>query len=539
MKKWIFLSFGCLALLMLMQIAARAPTQTGQSCYISLPPDTSTGDPLAGLRADFTPTKDFSTNLPIVILTADGVIPRYDGDLDADWKTDTDDGVPKTGALEKRWVSGHLRLIDTGTGVNTLADAPAAETDLVLRRRGHSSMQYDKPQYLLKAVTESGEENPVDLLGMGAFDRWILNGSLADKSMLRNYLAYRIASEIQPETPDCRFCEVFLEQNGTTVYQGVYLLMENIARGENRIPVEKTSRKYGCTGYILRRDRYNRYDTMLDTYARKEGLCPEDQWIGLKYPGKSGQSPAVLSYITQDYSQVEKVVYSEDPDVFKTYGRYLDAESFADYFLINEFFGNYDSGDHSTILWKNPGGKLRIGPVWDFDQAMNNVYSQEQEPQSLAMTQKPIFRQLLRDWQFVALLENRYARLRRDTLSEEHVLGVIDEAIAYLRSAQKREWFRWRADYLDGSGNNHHNYYLAPYQEGDVTLNRFTREYDQACYVIRAYLRTHGQSIAGELKKLEAGAELTSGPTGQSSALLAAVLLLFAAPSLILFRRGG
>lgn len=536
-RRTLALCAGCFLLLLVLQAAVVQlwdGKNEGQSVYKDLRPDDSTEDPLVFLNQDFTPRSGFSTNLPIAVLTIDRVLPRYDADREEDWESD----IPRTASLEKRWGNGTLRLIDTG-GINTLSSPTATETAICIRRRGHSSMNYDKPQYSIKTLNEAGEEIPVDLLGMGAGDGWILNGSMADKSMLRNYLAYRVASEVQPETPDCRFCEVFVsEANGAYTYQGVYLLMERIARGETGIDIDASKRKNVYTSYILRRDRYNEYDTMLDTWGRKNGLCPEDQWIGVKYPGKSKQTEATLAYITQDFSKIEKVLYSQDEAVFKTYGRYIDVDSFVDYFLLNEFFGNYDSGEHSTILWKNTGGRLHVGPVWDFDQAMNNVFSEEQDPDTLAMTEKPFFAQLLQDKDFLDRLTRRYAALRRSTLSEEHIFALIDEAEAYLRSASQREWFRWAKDYLDGSGENPHNYYLEPYEIEGVQLNRFNTDPNEERTVLRAYLRQHGRAIPKELQKLYDSATVQSGLRGENVLILLAVLSLFAAPAYLVNRRG-
>ena len=528
------LSAACLGLLGLMQLGNLWLTQNrqdGQSVYRPLPEAETREDALIGLNQDFTPNGSFVTNLPIVVLRVDRVLPRYDAE------EEESDGW--TSSLEARWGSGTLRLIDTG-GENRLSDPHAAQTAIRIRRRGHSSMLYDKPQYTLKTVTGEGLENPRDLLGMGASDKWILNGSMADKSMLRNFLAYRVASEVQPETPDCRFCEVFLsEGNGPYTYQGVYLLMESIGRGKSRIRIDAAKGRNAYTSYIIRRDRYNAYDTMLDTWGREQGLCPEDQWIGVKYPGKTKQTPENLRYIAADFSRVEKVLYSENPEVFKTYDRYIDVGSFVDYFLLNEFFGNYDSGEHSTIMWKNTGGKLHIGPVWDFDQAMNNVFSEEQDPDTLAMTEKPLFKQLVQDKRFLGQLQSRYAALRRSTLSEAHVFALLEEAAACLRSAQQREWFRWAKDYQDGSGTNPNNYYLSAYEEQGVTLDRFNTSYPQELNIIRAYLRRHGRAIPVELTKRFDVAQTKSGLGGENVLFLAAVMLLLAVPSYLIGRRGN
>ena len=82
-------------------------------------------------------------------------------------------------------------------------------------------MAFDKPQYYIKTLDENAEQLPIDIWGMGSDSEWVLNGSMADKSMIRNYLPYRIAAQIMEYSPRCRFCEVFYEADGTYTYQGV------------------------------------------------------------------------------------------------------------------------------------------------------------------------------------------------------------------------------------------------------------------------------------------------------------------------------
>ena len=524
----------CMAAVLVLQLAVttlQAGSDDQQSNYPVLKPDETQSDPLIGLNSDFTPNRDFATNLPIVVLDVAEDIPRYIMNAKESDEMSTSD-------LDARWVEGTLLLYDNAdSGVTTLQDTPVAESRIRIKRRGHSSMKFDKPQYKVVTLQADGTENPLDLLGMGADNEWVLNGSMADKSMLRNYIAYRIASEIRPETPDCRFCEVFLKKNGVCEYQGVYLLTESISRSKNRINIDKAKKKNVYTSYIVRRDRYNLYDPMLNTWARASGLCPEDQWIGVKYPGKNKLTEHSLDYITADFSSIEQVIYSEDFNVFRTYNRYIDVDSFADYFLINEFFGNYDSGEHSTYMWKNTGEKLHIGPVWDFDEAMNNVYSEEQDPDTLAMTEKPFFKQLIQDEKFLDKLIARYAALRRSTLSEEHVFAVLEEAQRHIANAQKREWYRWAADYQDNSRTNRHNYYLDPYKIDDVELERFTTQYEQELYNIRTYLSRHSAKISVELKKLEDFTTFDTDAESINGLLLAIVMMMFLLPSYILNRR--
>lgn len=498
-----------------------------QSSYSALAPDTNRADPLLYLKDDFTVREGFYTNLPIVILSMDDEL--------SDYKSFT--GGEEILSGEEPYVQGSISIIDGDGEFNYITDSPAAQSRLRIKKRGHTSFIFDKEQYLLKLETEDGLENEVDVLGMGAHDSWILNGSMADKSMIRNYLAYRIASEVDSTTPDSQFCEVIFREGDTYVYQGLYLMMESIARDENRISIDKYKEKNAYSSYIVRRDRRTSFDKMLDTYGRLSGIS--DEWIGLKYPSETRLTERAQRYIEEDFSRIEHVIYSDQKRVFTTYGRYIDIDSFADYFLLNEFFGNYDAGMHSTYMYKNSGETLKIGPVWDFDQAMNNYFQEEMETETMAFQERPFFKQICQDRRFVNLLQFRYAMLRRSVLKEEHVFDVIGEAVAHIRSARQREWYRWAADYEDGSGNNWRNYYLLDYIDDDgIQISRFNDNYDQELYNIKVYLHKHGSAMETQLQTLEKSAVYDTSVQNEKELLLTAVLILFLLPTVVLLRRG-
>lgn len=517
--------------------------------YEYLPPDTSDKDPLLHISEDFMVTQEFETNLPIVILELDGELADYKTFLNlgqnvaATIAGKLDGKVGNNGVMEMvyedtdPYITGTISVIDGGNHDNHLKDEVVASSRIRIKKRGHTSYTFDKPQYLIKTV--DGElENPIDLLEMGEADSWILNGSMADKSMLRNYLSYRIASEAGGSalSPDCRYCEVLLVTENGYEYQGVYLLQEAVSRGKERVDIEQYKPKNSYTGYIVRRDRFTNFDVMLDTYGRLNSLAPE--WIGVKYPSQARLTEASRQYIEADFSKIEQVIYSESEDTFKTYDKYIDIDSFVDYFLINEFFGNYDAGNHSTYMYKNSGDKLHMGPVWDFDQGMNNYFMDEMDPYTLAFQTKPFYDRLCKDVRFIDCLKERYSELRRDTLSEEHIQEVMDEITAYLQSARVREWYRWAADYEDGTFTNIHNYYLQPYEREGVVLNRFNDAYEKELYVIRNYLHKHGKAIGVELTKLYDLAECNSSIKNENELLLLVIMVLFLVPTLLINRKG-
>ncbi|MBO4911656.1 MAG: CotH kinase family protein [Butyrivibrio sp.] len=503
--------------------------------YATLTPDSSTEDPLQYLGNEYKVKAGFHTNLPIVVISVDKEMPLYKKYRDGQEILSGDDP----------YVTGNIKVIDGGTGDNSLATPVSFNSKIRIKMKGHSSIGYDKKQYKIKTVLAGGEENDADILGMGKGSEWVLNGSMADKSMIRNYLAYRIASEIDGNSmaPDSRFCEVMMEKNGVYTYQGVYLLMETISRGDDRVKLDKYKPKNVYSSYIVRRDRKTSTDVMLDTYGRISGkviseVKPYDNWIGLKYPSQAKLTDATKEYIEKDFSKMEKVVYSDDYSIFRTYDQYIDTQSFADYFLINEFFGNYDAGKHSTYMYKNSGEKLKIGPVWDYDQAMNNNPLVEMDLGDLAFQTRDIYAQICNDKKFMKILKSRFAYLRQYHLSEEHLFDVIDETTAYLKSAQVREWYRWADDYLDPTEDNPGNYHLASYEKDGVTLSRYTDDYMDEIYVIKNFIQKHGKIIQVDLGSLLEGAEYDTSVEGIRELLLIAALLLLIIPSYLIQRKG-
>ena len=496
--------------------------------YTQLAPDISTEDPLEYIEKDFSVEKDFSTNLPIVVLSIDGEVPDYKEFQDS--SEIVDDTVDP-------YTTGTIQVIDDGNNDNSLTDKPAYTSSIRIKKRGHTSYSYDKPQYLIKTVNDDGTDNNADILGMGEGDSFILNGSMADKSMIRNYLAYRIASEIDGNmmAPDSKFCEVLICENGKYEYYGVYLLMETIDRGTSRVNIDNYKEKNTYSSYIVRRDRFTNFDIMLDTYGRENGLA--EQWIGLKYPSVNKVTDETVEYIENDFSKTEKILYSDDESVFRIYDEYIDIDSFTDYFLINEFFGNYDAGEHSTYMYKNSGDLLNIGPVWDFDQAMNNYYLEEMNANTLAFQTKPFYDRLTNDKRFIGCLKDRYSVLMKGTLSEEHVFSVINETTNYLKSAKEREWYRWADDYEDGSFSNVHNYYLEDYEKDGLVISRFNDDYDQEIYNIKNYIHHHGTVIQADLTKLYVSADFDSSLKNENELFLVMILILFLVPSFFINKK--
>lgn len=157
----------------------------------------------------------------------------------------------------------------------------------------------------------------------------------------------------------------------------------------------------------------------------------------------------------------------------------------------------------------------------------------------MAFQERPFYERFTKDKRFVDLLQSRYAVLRKDTLSHDHICDVIDETTTYIRSAREREWYRWAADYYDDSGLNWHNYYLMDYLDDDnVLVSRFNDNYDQEIYNIKVYLYKHGRAMETELRILERSTVYDTSIRNENELFLVIIMLLFFMPSVMIIRKG-
>lgn len=137
-------------------------------------------------------------------------------------------------------------------------------------------------------------------------------------------------------------------------------------------------------------------------------------------------------------------MYSFD---YKEYGKYIDIESFVDYFIINEFTQNYDAGNLSTFLYKDVRGKLKL-VEWDCNSVCDNYRIEFLEQTDFDFQDNLWYEMLLKDPAFVNRIIERYRELRKTYLNEEYLLNYIDETINYLGDAKERNFEVWGYTFL-------------------------------------------------------------------------------------------
>lgn len=515
----------CLVFTVGVTLFSQSGTESTVTPYTPLPAAPQVANPLAGIdETSFSVGAAFSTHLPIVVIdTGDERPPITTKLLNEENRFVTIEGI-------EPYVYGTVSVIDTGD-INTL-DSPATITSrIALRRRGNSSMGYQKAHYLLKTLTQSGQDNAVEMLGMPAESEWVLNGNMADKSMIRNYVGYTIAREFIPYTPRIRYCELLYKEGGEYIYEGIYTIIESVRQGPERVDIPEYKPNDAYPSYMVRRDRLDESGAMLHTYLTESGQT--NTYVELRYPGTQRQNEELIQYVQDDISRIERVLYSDDNAVFSSYSRYIDVPLFIDYFLFNEFMGNYDAGAYSTYMYKSGTGRLAIGPVWDYDNAFDNSRQEALDYAVTAIQTKPWMERLMQDAYFLDQMQKRYAELRNQSLSEEHVFEVVENALNYLGPAMDREWMRWKHIY-----GTFTRWSLRPTELADGTQQvRDTDELRQELYRISTSITLHGRAISQRLEVLEDSTTMNSGWTSRMEWIVLLALLAFAIPAVYVTRR--
>lgn len=435
---------------------------------------------IKSVNDDFDVDKSFNSHLPIVVINTKGEEFQQYGYWNQQSHTFTSDVNP-----DEAMTDCSVYLYDNVEGQNYLSDNPKTVSDAKIRYRGNSSQIYEKKQYLIKFVDDLGLDKDVDVFGMGEGNSWALNGSMIDKSMIRNFLAYKLSSNIMESSVDCDYCEMLLYNGKDYEYMGVYLMIEKVGRGEDRVNIGKFSPKNKVTSYILKRDRYDKWKLNLQNYSYVNDFSYGA--LQVEYPNPEELTNTGLSYIENDISAFEKALYSNDPNEFIKYRNYIDMRSFADYFIINELLVSYDAGLNSTYMYKDYGGKLKMGPVWDFDGTMDNHIYSPYDYDSTAFQNAPWFDRMMLDPVFCEMLISRYNELRKGVLSDDNINNIIDSTVAYLGNAQQREWSRWghkyiNSEYLKDSADRHGIIHI------NRNLNTFSEEIDK----IKTVINNHG-----------------------------------------------
>ncbi len=334
-----------------------------------------------------------------------------------------------------------LSTVDTEGQWHHADDPSSQQASAMIRYRGNTSRAFSKHNFLIKLVDQkdpSRNEN-LPMLGMPADNEWALHGPFLDKTLLRNYMWMNISAEVMGYAPNVRFCELILDGE----YQGVYVLMETITEGDARVNLTDYKSGDPICSYIVRIGSYLDPEKTIDTFYHDTYRLAQGKDVEVLYPTRLYQTQQVHDYINADLSEVEWLLSSSRMNSRSVgYRDHIDMNSFVNYYILQEFLAVNDAFMESTYFYRDVRGKLHIGPVWDYNNVLDN-FIRPVGMDEFILAQTGWYGQLMRDEQFVQRVIRRYRELRKDILSEQRLNAYLDETIAWLGSAVERNYTVW------------------------------------------------------------------------------------------------
>ena len=286
------------------------------------------------------------SNLPIVIIETDGGVPIPD--------------EPK--------VLANMKIIWHQDGSrNYLSDAnnPAFlnyDGRIGIEIRGSSSQMLSKKPYGLETLMDDDiTNNNVSLLGMPKENDWILNSLAYDQTGMRDVISYELSEKLGQYTTRRVYCEVMV--NGD--YKGLYVFMEKIKADDNRVNIDKDG------GYIVQTDRAENGTPAAWTMPEYgNGWWGGDIAIFVHhYPKYENITTAQNEYIKSVFFDLADKAGNHNISIENGFPSIIDVSTFVDFMIMGEFSSNVDVYQLSTFFHKDRKGKLRAGPIWDYNLA--------------------------------------------------------------------------------------------------------------------------------------------------------------------------
>ena len=295
--------------------------------------------------------------------------------------------------------AGTYELVST-SGTSLFSDKLTS-----ISSRGNQTFLYDKKSYQIDLA------QPESILGMNKSDTWILLSNVLDSSYIRNKLTYDMAVQAGMEgSPHSEYIDVFF--NGA--YAGMYLLTEKVELAENRLDFDdiensntlvnnKKLKQYPTYvledqkqkafklpnnptditgGYLIEHDYSDKYTDAQSGFTTKNG----EKFV-LKNPTHA--SVEEIEYISSYMQEIEDAIMASNgvnPNTGKHYTEYIDINSWADKYIIEEISRNNGGGATSSYFYKpsdSISNKVFGGPVWDYDKAYGNFHSYNKNTRDL------------------------------------------------------------------------------------------------------------------------------------------------------------
>ena len=304
-----------------------------------------------------------------------------------------------------------------------------------IRGRGNSSWDMPKKSYKLKLAKPGAA-----ILNMPADREWVLLANYADKTLLRGDVGFELSRRLgMAWTPRLRHVELYL--NGG--YLGSYQIGESVKQAPSRLNITAMkatdiAQPNVSGGYLAEAD-FLAYTTPTDiiTYT-SSGIL-----FNLKEPGSF--APEQFNHISAELQKLETTLLSNNFNPTTGYPSMIDVDTFIDWWIVKELVKDIDGPFYSSVyIYKDRGGKFKMGPVWDFDLSSGNAYYPDPaNPTGWRIrTLSTWYAALFRDPAFRLRAYNRWKAVKAQHI--DTLPAFIDKNAAALDASQRQNFTRWK-----------------------------------------------------------------------------------------------
>ena len=302
----------------------------------------------------------------------------------------------------------------------------------LIKGRGNATWGYEKKPYKLKFDQKAG------LLGFAANKEWVLLAEYCDKSLMRTtYMCELARTTGLPYPINCRHVNLYLNDE----YLGVYLLTDQVEKKKNRVDIEDD-------GFLFENDNYfweEPLNFMTDL---------RQYWYTFKYPdpedGEIAAGDSDYRFITGFMNDFESALYGDDfKDPDKGYRKYIDVQTFAKWFLVQELVANLEPNMYYVLPSRE--AKLQIAPVWDAEWSMGLAHRDDEYSGWAGVPTKPerykaiwsswkYFGRLFEDSYFVDVVRNEWAALEPQIPEFQSSMKKVVDNISEAQVMNFQKW---------------------------------------------------------------------------------------------------
>ncbi|MFT3875759.1 MAG: CotH kinase family protein [Propioniciclava sp.] len=317
-----------------------------------------------------------------------------------------------------------------------------ASTAVEFKGRGNTSWTWPKKPYQIKFPKKTS------VLGMPKAKAWVLLANHAEASLLRNHTALSVANGLRLAGTPHESRHVNLVVNGHKL--GLYQITEKIEVGENRLELSDPA------GILVELD--NIWAHLEPPALRFTSAASRTEFVLKDQVGEVDDDHVMDADVRRGWNDIQQTITTLDralhvdkPD-WNTIASLIDVDSFARFYLLDEFTGDIDASRSSRFFYKDgPDDRLHAGPAWDYDLSMGGYGDPDRIlPWSYSVVNADWYGsapandwyvQLFRHPQFIRRIHTEYDRIGRQAIAS--ATASIAPTAAQISTAANENFTVW------------------------------------------------------------------------------------------------